>query len=61
VDLLDVAQMLVRRGAAVVLVGCTELSMCLDALRPAGVPLVDPLRVVARRLVEIGLERRGRK
>lgn len=58
-DLLGVARRLVGRGATVILVGCTELSMCLDALRPAGAPLVDPLRVVARRLVEIGLERRG--
>jgi aspartate racemase len=58
-DLLDVTRGLVDRGAAVVLVGCTELSMCLDALRPAGVPLLDPLRVVARHLVALGLERRG--
>jgi aspartate racemase len=58
-DLLNAARGLVGRGAEVILVGCTELSMCLDALRPAGVPLVDPLRIVARRLVEIGLERRG--
>jgi aspartate racemase len=56
---LHVALALGRRGAKVILVGCTELSMCLEALRPAGVPLVDPLRVVARRLVAIGLERRG--
>ena len=33
-DLLEVAGALVRRGARVILVGCTELSMCLDALRP---------------------------
>jgi len=59
-DLLEVAQALVRRGAQVILVGCTELSMCLDAVRGAGAPLVDPLRLVARELVEIGLERRGR-
>jgi aspartate racemase len=58
-DLLDVSRRLVERGASVILVGCTELSMCLDALRPAGVPLVDPLRIVARRLVEIGVERRS--
>jgi aspartate racemase len=57
-DLLDVAQRLVRRGAGILMVGCTELSMCLDALDPAGVPLVDPLRIVARHLVDIGIERR---
>ncbi len=59
-DLLAATTALVQRGAAVILVGCTELSMCLDALRPAGAPLIDPLRIVARRVVEIGLERRGR-
>lgn len=57
-DLLDVARALVRRGADILMVGCTELSMCLDALEPAGVPLVDPLRLVARHVVDIGLERR---
>lgn len=59
-DLLDVSRTLVARGAQVLVVGCTELSMCLDTLRQVGVPLVDPLRVLARRLVEIGLEGRGR-
>ncbi len=58
-DLLEVTMALVRRGARVIMVGCTELSMCLEALRPAGVPLIDPLRIVARHLVETGLERRG--
>ena len=57
-DLTDVARTLVRQGAVILMVGCTELSMCLDVLEPAGVPLVDPLRVVARHLVNIGLERR---
>jgi aspartate racemase len=56
--LLSVARALVERGARVILVGCTELSMCLDALRPAGVPLVDPLRILASHLVDIGLRRR---
>lgn len=60
-DLLDVCRTLVRRGAGILMVGCTELSMCFDALEPAGVPLVDPLRIVARHLVDIGLERRHAK
>jgi aspartate racemase len=55
---LAVAGALVERGAEVILVGCTELSMCLDAMRPAGVPLVDPLRILARHLVEVGLRLR---
>jgi aspartate racemase len=57
-DLLGVTRTLVERGARVVLVGCTELSMCLDALRPAGVPLVDPMRILAGHLVDIGLRLR---
>ena len=56
--LLAVTRTLVERGARVIVVGCTELSMCLDALRPAGVPLVDPMRMLARHLVDIGLQRR---
>jgi aspartate racemase len=58
-DLLNVARRLVERGAGVVLVGCTELSMCLETLGPVGVPLVDPLRIVARHLVQLGLEHRA--
>jgi aspartate racemase len=57
-DLRDVSRALVGRGAGVIVVGCTELSMCLDALRPAGVPLVDPMRILAGHLVAIGLRRR---
>jgi aspartate racemase len=57
-DLRDVSRSLVGRGAGVILIWCTELSMCLDALRLAGVPLVDPLRILAGHLVEIGLRRR---
>ncbi len=57
-DLLGASRALVARGAEALMVGCTELSMCLDAIAPAGVPLVDPLRVVAAHLVGIGIERR---
>jgi aspartate racemase len=57
-ELLAVSRTLVERGAGVILVGCTELSMCLDAMRPAGVPLVDPMRILARHLVDIGNRRR---
>lgn len=49
--LLPVVHRLRDRGAEVVIVGCTELSMCHDALGDAGVPLLDPLRVLARHLV----------
>jgi aspartate racemase len=50
-----VVERLRDRGAEVVVVGCTELSMCSAGIGGAGVPLVDPLRVLARRLVELGL------
>jgi aspartate racemase len=53
-DLTGVTRALAGRGARVILVGCSELSMCLDALRPAGVPLVDPMRILARHLVDLG-------
>jgi aspartate racemase len=53
-DLLEIGTRLVERGAEVVLVGCTELSMCHAALERLRVPLVDPLRVIARHLVELG-------
>lgn len=53
-DVTGVCRRLADRGAEVVVVGCTELSMCYDGLGGAPVPLVDPLRVVARRLVELG-------
>jgi aspartate racemase len=57
--LIPVLHRLRARGAGVVIVGCTELSMCFDRLAPAGVALVDPLRVLAGRLVELGLGARG--
>ena len=52
--LVPVVERLRDRGADVVIVGCTELSMCHGALGEAGVPLVDPLRVMARHLVVLG-------
>jgi len=53
--LVEATRRLAQRGADVVVVGCTELSMCYEALSGAGVQLVDPLRVLARRLVELGM------
>jgi aspartate racemase len=57
-DLLEVCHTLIGRGAGVILVACTELSMCVEALRGVGVPLVDPLRAAAAHLVELGLAQR---
>jgi aspartate racemase len=53
-DLRAVARRLADHGAELIVVGCTELSMCYAALEALGVPLVDPLRVMARHLVELG-------
>jgi aspartate racemase len=52
-DLVGVGRRLVARGAEVIVVGCTELSMCHGALAAVGVPLVDPLRIIARHLVDL--------
>ena len=52
--LVEVSRRLVDRGATVLVLGCTEISMCHAALEPLGVPLVDPLRIVARHLVRLG-------
>ena len=53
--LLPVIERLRDDGAEAIVVGCTELSMCYDALEAAaGVPLVDPLRALAKHLVELG-------
>lgn len=53
-ELKQVAGRLIERGAELIVIGCTELSMCRDELAALGVPLVDPLRVVARHLVDLG-------
>lgn len=55
----DVARRLVERGAGLILVGCTELSMIAAALGPLGVPIIDPLRLLAARLVALGLRHGG--
>jgi len=53
-DLRQVGRRLVGRGAEVILVGCTELSMCHRAIERLGVPLLDPLRVMAAHVVAVG-------
>jgi len=50
-DLVQCARALRNRGADVVLLGCTELSLSAATLTRAGVPIVDPLRILAERLV----------
>lgn len=43
---------LVRRGAHRILLGCTELSLCFEEIQRIGYSVIDPLRIVARHLVE---------
>jgi aspartate racemase len=52
------AQALVRRGAAAVVMGCTEIPLALDADR-AGCPVVDATAALARRAVAWSMARRG--
>jgi aspartate racemase len=54
--LVAAARGLVERGAGVIVAGCTELSLVTDALAQAGVPVVDPMRILAEELVRIGKE-----
>jgi aspartate racemase len=51
----EAARALVRRGAGVVLMGCTEIPLALTEAE-AGVPLVDPTDVLARACVAWALE-----
>jgi aspartate racemase len=46
--LVGITSALVARGAGVVLLGCTELSLCHAAVAALGTPVLDPLRIVAR-------------
>jgi aspartate racemase len=49
--LVDVASELVRRGAEAVVAGCTEVPLVLQA-KDLPVPLVDPMTIAARAVVE---------
>jgi aspartate racemase len=47
------ASELIDRGARCVVLGCTELPEALPAESLRGVPLIDPSRAMARRLIEV--------
>lgn len=49
---IDVAEHLRRLGAETLLLGCTELSLCDEALRDAGHQTTDPLQIVAQYVTE---------
>jgi aspartate racemase len=46
---------LLARGAEGLILGCTELSL-VDEIREVGCPLFDPLKIIARRAVEVALD-----
>ena len=47
---------LVDRGARMVILGCTELSIMSDYFHQIGLPVVDPLQVLAEAIVDIAKE-----
>jgi aspartate racemase len=47
--LMDAAQKLIERGAELIIAGCTEISLVLDA--DLSCPLIDPLEIIARVVV----------
>ncbi|MDR1519576.1 MAG: aspartate/glutamate racemase family protein [Planctomycetota bacterium] len=47
----DFAGQLIGRGAAALILGCTELPLALPGTLFRGVPLIDPVRALARALV----------
>lgn len=53
-DLVRLGRILLERGAAALILGCTELSL-VDEMHALGCPLFDPLDIVARRAVEVAL------
>ena len=52
-QLRGICERLMTRGARVIVVGCTELSMIADAI-DLEVAVVDPLRLLASHLVDVG-------
>ncbi len=45
---------LIEEGVGVLVAGCTELSLVTNKIQEEGKPVVDPMRVLAEALVEIG-------
>ncbi len=56
-DLRRLARRLAARGAEILVIGCTELALCYEALQGAGIPLVEPMRIMARHLVRLAGKR----
>ena len=46
------AKQLKEKGAEVIILGCTEIPIALPGKNFEGIPLIDPMRVLARTLVE---------
>jgi aspartate racemase len=54
--LIDVSTSLYAQGAERIVAACTELVLALDH-HPAGTPVIDPARLLARRVVNVALNR----
>ncbi|MDZ4702042.1 MAG: amino acid racemase [Rhodothermales bacterium] len=50
-DLADAVAALATRGAEAVILGCTEMPLALPGSNAAGIPLIDPTRLLARALI----------
>lgn len=51
--LLEAMEELVQNGAEVLILGCTELPLAITSKHLGNIPIVDPNRVLARKLIEI--------
>lgn len=53
ISLEHVMDSMIEQGAKAILLGCTELPLALNQSHYRGVPLIDPNRVLARKLIEV--------
>lgn len=51
--LMEAMEELVQNGAEVIILGCTELPLAITSKHIGSTPIVDPNRVLARKLIEI--------
>lgn len=55
----EAARLLGNAGARCVLLGCTEISLCLTSLQDLKIHLIDPVEVAARESIRIARGQRG--
>src|SRR5690554_4252839 len=51
-DLEEIMDSLIEQGAELIVLGCTELPLAITAGSYRGIPLIDPNRLLARRLIK---------